>query len=423
MKKIWIFNHYASIMFFNRSDRHYNFAKCLKKSGYEPVIFCANAKHGKAQTFLPDTGLWQERMAEEIGVPFVFVHARTYEGNGKQRVLNMIDFYRNVKKTAREYAKKHGKPDIIYASSVHPLTLVAGIQLAKHFGVKCICEVRDMWPESIVAYSDRFTKRHPLIRLLYQGEKWIYKKADALIFTMEGAYDYIVEQGWDKDIPRSKVYHINNGVDLEAFRYNREHYPVEDTDLNNPEQFNVVYTGSIRLDGRELREVDPDCLYDLMSLIGQNVFLFDDTIWRNITMFRDFPEEQVKRAVKDSGLTQLISQKGKDYLCGENGVNLSGGERQRVSIARSLLRGTPVLLLDEATAALDSRTAWEVTDAILSLEGLTRLVVTHRLEAPLLERYDGILVLRNGRLWERGTYRELMDRKGYFYSLYTVSNG
>ena len=183
------------------------------------------------------------------------------------------------------------------------------------------------------------------------------------------------------------------------------------------------YTGSIRLDGRELREVDPDCLYDLMSLIGQNVFLFDDTIWRNITMFRDFPEEQVKKAVKDSGLTQLISQKGKDYLCGENGVNLSGGERQRVSIARSLLRGTPVLLLDEATAALDSRTAWEVTDAILSLEGLTRLVVTHRLEAPLLERYDGILVLRNGRLWERGTYRELMDRKGYFYSLYTVSNG
>ncbi len=182
------------------------------------------------------------------------------------------------------------------------------------------------------------------------------------------------------------------------------------------------YAGSIRIDGRELRGVDPNSLYDLMSLIGQNVFLFDDTIWRNITMFRDFPEEQVKKAVKDSGLTQLISQKGKDYLCGENGVNLSGGERQRVSIARSLLRGTPVLLLDEATAALDSRTAWEVTDAILGLEGLTRLVVTHRLEAALLERYDEILVLRGGTLCEKGTYQSLMDRKGYFYSLYTVSN-
>ena len=183
------------------------------------------------------------------------------------------------------------------------------------------------------------------------------------------------------------------------------------------------YTGSIRIDGRELREVNTDSLYDLISLIGQNVFLFNDTIWRNITMFRSFPEEQVEKTVKEAGLTELVSQKGRDYLCGENGGNLSGGERQRVSIARSLLRGTPVLLLDEATASLDAKTAREVTEAILDLEGLTRLVVTHRLEAPLLARYDEILVLRNGTLWERGSFQELMERKGYFYSLYTVSNG
>lgn len=209
-------------------------------------MFASNAKHGKAETYFPDAGLWQKHMAEEIDVPFVFVRSRTYEGNGKQRILNMIDFYRNVKKTAREYAKLYGKPDIIYASSVHPLTLVAGIQMAKHFGVKCICEVRDLWPESIVAYSKRFTKNHPLIKILYQGEKWIYKKADSLIFTMEGAYDYIVEQGWEKEIPRSKVHYINNGVDLEAFEYNREHFQVEDPDLQNPDIFKVVYTGSIR---------------------------------------------------------------------------------------------------------------------------------------------------------------------------------
>lgn len=183
------------------------------------------------------------------------------------------------------------------------------------------------------------------------------------------------------------------------------------------------YTGSIRIDGRELREVDTDSLYDLISLIGQSVFLFHDTIWQNITMFRSFPEEQVEKAVKEAGLTELVSQKGREYICGENGGNLSGGERQRVSIARSLLRGTPVLLLDEATAALDAKTAREVTEAILDLEGLTRLVVTHRLEAPLLARYDEILVLRNGTLWERGSFQELMERKGYFYSLYTVSNG
>ncbi|MDE6881475.1 MAG: ABC transporter ATP-binding protein/permease [Oscillospiraceae bacterium] len=183
------------------------------------------------------------------------------------------------------------------------------------------------------------------------------------------------------------------------------------------------YTGSIAIDGKELRDVDPDSLYDLMSLIGQNTFLFDDTIRRNITMFREFPAEQIDQAVRRSGLSELLGQRGEDYRCGENGVGLSGGERQRISIARCLLRGTPVLLLDEATAALDNQTAFAVTDAILHLDGLTRLVVTHRLEEALLAQYDEIIVLRGGGVCEQGTYQELMEEKGYFYSLYTVTNG
>lgn len=245
-KHIWILNHYAGDMFFDQGGRHYSFAKYLKRAGYEPVIFCCNAMHGPAKRFFETDALWQEQMAEEIGIPFVYVRGRTYTGNGKQRILNMVDFYRNVKKVAKEYAASHGRPDIIFASSVHPLTLVAGIQLAKHFGVKCICEVRDLWPESIVEYSDRFTKDHPLIKLLYQGEKWIYRKADAMVFTMEGAYDYIVERGWEKDIPRSKVFCINNGVDLEVFCENREQWQIQDKDLDDPDIFKVVYTGSVR---------------------------------------------------------------------------------------------------------------------------------------------------------------------------------
>lgn len=183
------------------------------------------------------------------------------------------------------------------------------------------------------------------------------------------------------------------------------------------------YEGSITVDGRELRTIAPDSLYDLMSLIDQNVFLFDDTLRRNITMFRDFPGDQVERAVRRSGLAPLWERQGPDYPCGENGSGLSGGERQRVSIARCLLRGTPVLLLDEATAALDNQTAYEVTDAILHLDGVTRLVVTHRLDAALLAQYDEIAVLRGGQICERGRFDALMEAKGYFYSLYTVSNG
>lgn len=181
------------------------------------------------------------------------------------------------------------------------------------------------------------------------------------------------------------------------------------------------YTGSITIDGRELREVDTDSLYDLMSLIGQNVFLFDDTIRRNITMFRDFPGEQVDLAVKRSGLSALVAERGEDYRCGENGVGLSGGERQRISIARALLRGTPVLMLDEATAALDNQTAFDVTDAILHLDGLTRIVVTHRLDEALMEQYDQIIVMKDGRIVETGKYRELMAAKEYFYSLFTLA--
>ena len=178
-------------MLFDKGGRHYNFARYLKQAGYEPVVFCCNAMHGKAERFYDTEDLWQVHQAEDIGVPFVFVKGRTYTGSGKQRVLNMVDFYRNVRQAAREYAAQYGAPDIIYASSVHPLTLVAGIQTAKRFGVKCVCEVRDLWPDSIVAYSSRFTKENPLIKLLYQGEKWIYKKADSLIFTMEGGAQYL----------------------------------------------------------------------------------------------------------------------------------------------------------------------------------------------------------------------------------------
>ena len=244
-KNIWIMNHYAGETFFDQGGRHYWLAKYLCLTGYSPVIFCANSQHGAPERYWNTDSLWTEKVEPSISVPYVFVRARTYMGNGKQRILNMIDFYRNIKKSAKQYAAQHGAPDVIYASSVHPLTLVAGIKLAKQFGVKCVCEVRDLWPESLIAYGIA-GPHNPAVLWLRRLEKWIYTKADAVVFTAEGSYDYIKEQHWEKEVPQSKVFYINNGVDLELFDYNKEHFRVEDKDLDDPEIFKVVYTGSIR---------------------------------------------------------------------------------------------------------------------------------------------------------------------------------
>ena len=184
---------------------------------------------------------------------------------------------------------------------------------------------------------------------------------------------------------------------------------------------NTGYRGSVLLDGTELRELSPEALYGLMSVIQQNVFVFNASIRDNVSMFREFPQEALDEAIRRAHLRELLDARGADYLCGENGKGLSGGEKQRVSIARSLLKNSSVLLVDEATAALDVQTAHQVSSDILDLTGMTRLVVTHSLEEALLRRYDGIFVLKNGTLAESGSFDELMQRKGYFYALFTVA--
>ena len=183
----------------------------------------------------------------------------------------------------------------------------------------------------------------------------------------------------------------------------------------------MAYAGKILLDGTELRTVSPESLYETVSVIQQNVFVFNASIRDNVTMFRSFPPEELAQTVRRAQLEALLAERGEDYLCGENGSGLSGGEKQRISIARSLLKHASVLLADEATAALDAQTAHQVTDDILSLSGVTRIVVTHTLEQAALRRYDGILVLKDGRIAESGSFDDLMAQKGYFYALYTVS--
>lgn len=182
------------------------------------------------------------------------------------------------------------------------------------------------------------------------------------------------------------------------------------------------YQGEICIDGVSIKNIESESLYQLMTSVQQNVFVFNDTIRNNVTMFHEFPDKEVTLALERSGLSEFIEKRGEEFVCGENGANLSGGERQRISIARALLRKSPILLVDEATAALDPATARAVSFSILNLVGMTRIVVTHRLEEAILRRYDKILVMKNGTICEQGNFDTLMQQKGQFYSLFQIAH-
>jgi glycosyltransferase involved in cell wall biosynthesis len=247
IRKIWIWNHYATEMFANRGGRHYWFAKYLKQRGFEPVIFCANTFHNKDDCI--DTGGRRFSTQELDGISFVFVRTRKASGNGLARIINMLLFYLTLCPAARAYARQQGRPDLILASSVHPLTLLAGVKLAKRWQIPCICEIRDLWPEAIFTYN-RARENSLAGKLLVAGEHWIYRRADRLIFTKEGDTDYLLEKGWDKkhggDIDMRNTYYINNGVDLAAFDEQIKSYPLADAELSSGRLI-AVYTGAIRV--------------------------------------------------------------------------------------------------------------------------------------------------------------------------------
>lgn len=244
MKKIWIINQYNMPPEYGHLNRHYNFGKYLKRFEYHPTVFVGSFLHNMDKQIITDNSIYKKY--ENCEYPYFFIKTCDYSKSKIKRVYAMFEFYRNLFKVVENMEK----PDVVIGSSAHPLSALAAIRLARKYNCQSIVEIRDLWPESFVAYNI-INKNNPILKILYVGEKWIYKQADKLIFTMEGGKDYIIERGWDKksggDIDITKVHHVNNGVDLEEFDYNAGNYVLEDVDLDNKNTFKVVYVGSIRL--------------------------------------------------------------------------------------------------------------------------------------------------------------------------------
>ena len=193
--------------------------------------------------------------------------------------------------------------------------------------------------------------------------------------------------------------------------------------LNLLLRFYDVTSGHISIDNQDIQAISAESLYNLMTIVQQDIYIFDDTLRANITLNQSFTDEEIKQAVQQSGLESYVleNESGLQTLCGENGSNLSGGERQRLSIARALIRKTPILLLDEATSSLDNQVTTEIESSILDIQNLTALVVTHKLNENILKRYDRILFMKAGVIVEDGSFSDLMDRRGEFYKLFELS--
>lgn len=193
--------------------------------------------------------------------------------------------------------------------------------------------------------------------------------------------------------------------------------------LNLLLRFYDVTSGYISIDNKDLQAISAESLYNLMTIVQQDVYIFDDTLRANITLNQSFTDEEIKQAVQQSGLESYVleNESGLQTLCGENGSNLSGGQKQRLSIARALIRKTPILLLDEATSSLDNQVTTEIENSILNIQDLTALVVTHKLNENILKKYDRILFMKGGVIVEDGSFGDLMDRRGEFYKLFELS--
>ena len=186
---IWLINHYAVPPKYYPLARQTYFAKHLMAMGHTVTIVAASTVHNSDKNLITDGSPWREETVE--GVHYVYIRCLDYQGNGLRRIYNICEFAWKLPGVC----KKFPRPDAIVATSMPPTSCAMGIRLARKYKCRGVAEIADLWPESIVAYGIA-GPHNPAVIALRWLEKWIYKKADAVVFTMEGAYDYIVEQGW-----------------------------------------------------------------------------------------------------------------------------------------------------------------------------------------------------------------------------------
>ena len=182
------------------------------------------------------------------------------------------------------------------------------------------------------------------------------------------------------------------------------------------------YNGEIKYDDKEIRNVNIEKINKMISVIHQNVYMFDKNIKDNICLYKEFSYENISNILELSGADKFINEleEGLDYFVGENGNNLSGGQRQRIAIARALIQQTPILVLDEGTSAIDMQTGYDIESRLLNLDNLTLITITHKMSQELLSLYDEIIFMEGGKIIEQGSFNDLIKKEEKFYDFYKL---
>jgi glycosyltransferase involved in cell wall biosynthesis len=314
-KNVWIFHHYATPPMMNGFSRPYDFACKLINRNYRTSIFAASYLHLSDVNLINDKSKYL--LNDESGIPLVFVKTPSSAKGTFARVINMGTYYFGLFNVANRYKRENGKPDVIIASSPHPLAMIAGIRIAKKLRIPCICEVRDLWPDAIFAFG-KVKEVSLLGKLLIAGEHWIYRNANAIVFLKEGDTDYLKEKGWDKDsggdIDLRKCHYINNGVDIERFEKGINEHILNDIDLQNG-KFHVIYTGTIR----PVNNVGNilDCAALLKDYAGIQFLIYGE----------GNELKTLKQRVNDEGLTNVkmkgyVDKKYIPYILSQSSVNI-----------------------------------------------------------------------------------------------------
>ncbi len=244
--KIWYFHHYATPYEIHGLHRPFEFGSYLNRQGDEVTVFTSSYLHYSGENMIKGKEKFLTKKYD--GVNAVFVKTLGYKNLKINRVFNMVQFALKLFSVSKEIIRASGKPDVIIASSPHPLTMLSGLKMSKKLGIPCICEVRDFWPE--VFFLGGAAKENSIMgRLLLRTERKIYEKADSLVFLKEGDHTYITDRKWDVEnggkTDMSKCYYVNNGVDVDLFNKRISEHSIEDADLKS-NKFKIIYCGTIR---------------------------------------------------------------------------------------------------------------------------------------------------------------------------------